>query len=87
MKVEDVSKIIKDWVNGESIISISKKYFNFESIDETERVFKASEYVNSQLMSMISWGIDALQKVSAFQNEEINLEKISQNPCLCLFWN
>ena len=84
LDVGEVSNIIKSWVNGESIISISEKYFSKEP-DETERIFKASNYVNTQLMTFISWGMNALQKISAFYNKDIDLKKIGHIPAYVYF--
>lgn len=58
-----ISGIIKDWVNGATIPEIAKDYFEFETKD---KVLSASRYLHTKVSNDISWGLNALQKVSLF---------------------
>lgn len=83
LDVDEISEIVKSWVNGDSILDISEKYFQNES-DPMDRVFEASKYINNKML-MVSWGINAMLKVSAFSNEDIQLDEISQIPAYIYF--
>ena len=58
-----ISGIIKDWVNGATIPEIAKDHFTFETED---KVLAASRYLYTKVSNDISWGLNALQKVSLF---------------------
>lgn len=84
LNVSHVSNIIKSWVNGDSLIDISQNYFQEES-DYSNRVFKASTYINSQLTVLVSWGLNALQKLLIYSKDDIPFEEISHIPALIYF--
>lgn len=84
LNIDEISELTKSWVNGASVPEISEEFF-YRVRDPQERVFKASNYVHSQLMQQISWGTNALQKLSAFYNKEVEFDKISHIPALIYF--
>lgn len=84
INIDDIAGIVKEWVNGATVEEISDLYFEKEQ-EKEERIILASDYVNNTLMGYISWGVSALQKVSAFRNEDFNLEEIGHIPTMIFY--
>jgi replicative superfamily II helicase len=83
LNVDEISEIVKSWVNGDSILDISEKYFQNEP-DPTNRIFEASKYINDKML-LVSWGMNAMLKVSAFFNKDVQLDEIGQIPAYIYF--
>jgi len=84
LDVNAISGIVKEWVNGSTLEEISDMYFEQISNKE-ERIIKASSYVNKNLMGFVSWGMSALQKVSAFGHDELDLEQVGHVPAMVFY--
>lgn len=64
LDVERTASILRDWVNGESLVALSKKYSRVgegEENDEDRQVAEFSQYLFSTLITNASWGIGALE--------------------------
>jgi hypothetical protein len=60
-----LARIVKDWVSGQSIPDIAKAYFKDENTDTTEAITKACRAVHGKLAMTASWGVSALQALTA----------------------
>lgn len=58
-----VAGVVRDWVAGETVISIADKWFTHIS-NTTERRRQAGHYLYSRLISQIPWGLGVLQRLS-----------------------
>lgn len=66
LDVERTASILRDWVNGESLVALSKKYSRVseeggDGDDEDRQVAEFSQYLFSTLITNASWGIGALE--------------------------
>ncbi|HEX5551895.1 MAG TPA: hypothetical protein VFX43_01520, partial [Chitinophagaceae bacterium] len=57
-----ISKMMIDWVNGETISYIADKYFLKET-DARKRIEKCSRAMYSHLANAATWGLAAIQKI------------------------
>lgn len=84
LETDEISDIIKEWVEGATIEEIANNHFDIKE-NEVQRIVEASEYVNTTLMGSVSWGISSLQKVSAFGNEEVEMDDINHVPAMVYY--
>jgi hypothetical protein len=73
------ASIIRDWVNGDSIGSLSRKYAHNQSgpdeagqDDDDKKVAEFSQYLFSTLITNASWGIGALEGLCLAEKAETN---------------
>lgn len=59
-----LARIVKDWVGGASIPDLAKAYFN-DGKDSTDAITKACRAVHGRLALSASWGVSALQSMTA----------------------
>ncbi|MEM1337086.1 MAG: DEAD/DEAH box helicase [Bacteroidota bacterium] len=56
-----ISRLISDWVNGEDIESISKRYFPNEN--RTKSIESCTRILYSNISNAATWGLAAIQKI------------------------
>lgn len=57
--------IIKDWVNGESILTISERYFKSDNDSQIKAMTKCGQNLFGKLTQTASWGLGALLAITA----------------------
>lgn len=60
-----LARIVKDWVNGASLPDLAKEYFTEDGDDLTTGLTKACRLVHGRLTSTASWGLSAIQSLTA----------------------
>jgi len=60
-----LARIVKDWVGGASISDLAESYFSRPGRSSTESITRACRAVHGRLTSTASWGISALQALTA----------------------
>jgi hypothetical protein len=60
---ERVARILRDWVQGDNLDQLSRRYPVTNEEDQDKRVTEFSKYLFSQLLGQASWGIGALESV------------------------
>lgn len=64
-----VAGITRDWVNGKSVSEIADSWFGFHE-SESERIRAAGHYIHSKLVGQVPWGMSALYKLLALDQNE-----------------
>ncbi|KKB09473.1 DEAD/DEAH box helicase [Devosia chinhatensis] len=59
-----LARIVKDWVNGASLLDLANEYFRSSKDDETKAMSKACKLVYGRLTSTASWGLSAIQSLT-----------------------
>lgn len=72
--------IIKDWVNGESIPTISKRYFKRDNDDQIAALTKCGQNLFGKLTQTASWGLGALLAITASNLPEDEFKQLSNLP-------
>ena len=69
-----ISDITRDWVNGEGIKGIAKKYFASDKDDEADTIAltKACRAIYRTIVNSGTWGISALSQVSGVDFESLS---------------
>ena len=75
-----VSLIIKDWVNGDSILSIAEKYFQQESDTIDEALTKCCQNLYGKITQTASWGLSALLSSTVGDIDEEEFKELSNLP-------
>lgn len=75
-----VSLIIKDWVNGDSIVSIANKYFKEEGDSTDKALTKCCQNLFGKINQTASWGLSALLSSTIGEVEEDEFKKLSNLP-------
>ena len=60
-----LARIVKDWVNGASLPDLATDYFKQDGDDQTAALTKACQLVHGKLTSTASWGLSAIQSLTA----------------------
>lgn len=60
-----LARIVKDWVAGVSLPDLATEYFTAEGDDATAALTKACRLVYGRLTSTASWGLSAIQSLTA----------------------
>lgn len=60
-----LARIVKDWVNGASLPDLAQEYFTRYGDDHTAALTKACRLVHGRLTSTASWGLAAIQSLTA----------------------
>lgn len=67
LDTERTASILRDWVNGDDIISLARKYAHKEGQEKSElkqsEIADFSQYLFSTLITNASWGIGALENL------------------------
>jgi replicative superfamily II helicase len=60
-----LARIVKDWVAGASLPDLAQNYFTADGDDTTAALTKACRLVYGRLTSTASWGLSAIQSLTA----------------------
>lgn len=60
---ERIARILRDWVQGESLRTLANRYGTSVDQDEETRVSEFTRYLYSSLLTQTSWGLGALETV------------------------
>jgi hypothetical protein len=60
-----IASLAKDWVNGENLTNIARKYFMKEDRDATEALTKACQGIYRALANAGTWGLSALSRMGS----------------------
>jgi hypothetical protein len=82
---ERVAGILRDWVRGETLGELARKYTMPAEADIEKRVADFSSYLFSQLLTRASWGIGALENIALAGDDEAEWEKIGYVPSTIFF--
>lgn len=77
---DKLSLIIKDWVNGESLITISDRYFKEDKEDQITALTKCCQNIYGNLTQTASWGLGALIAITASKLSEDELKQLNNLP-------
>lgn len=77
---DKLSLIIKDWVNGESLLTIADRYFNGDNDDQITALTKCGQNLFGKLAQTASWGLGALIAITASNLPEEQLKQLSNLP-------
>lgn len=72
--------IIKDWVNGDTIPEISRKYFMKEGDDSTRAMTTCGQKLYGRLTQTAAWGLGALLSITGSGLEEEQFRTLSNLP-------
>lgn len=72
--------IIKDWVNGESVITIANRYFKGDKDDQTTALTKCGQNLFGKLTQTASWGLGSLLAITASNLPEDEFKQLSNLP-------
>jgi replicative superfamily II helicase len=82
---ERVAAILRDWVRGDSLESLTQKHWVEENGDKDDKVSNFSSYLFSQLLGRASWGIGALEGVSLVGQDSDQVESVGYIPSMIFF--
>jgi len=68
---DKLARIVKDWVAGATIPDIARDYFDADQKGTTEAITAACRAVHGKLAMSASWGVSALQALTASNIEEV----------------
>ena len=74
--------IIKDWVNGESVITIADRYFKGDNDNQITALTKCGQNLFGKLAQTASWGLGSLLAITASNLPEDEFKQLSN----CLRW-
>jgi superfamily II DNA/RNA helicase len=77
---DKLSRILKDWVNGEEITTIAERHFREEGMDETTAMTKCGQNLFGKLTQTSSWGLGALLAITASGMPEDERSQLSNLP-------
>ena len=77
---DKLALIIKDWVNGESLLTIADRYFNGDNDDQITALTKCGQNLFGKLAQTASWGLGALIAITASNLPEEQLKQLSNLP-------
>lgn len=72
--------IIKDWVNGESIFTISERYFKDDGDTQIAAVTKCGQNLFGKLTQTAAWGLGALLTITASKLPEDEFKQLVNIP-------
>lgn len=75
-----LASIVKDWVNGETIITISDRYFRTAKDDPIDAITKCCQNLFGKLTQTVSWGLGALLAITASDVPEDEFKQMSNLP-------
>ncbi|MFV2059533.1 MAG: DEAD/DEAH box helicase [Gammaproteobacteria bacterium] len=78
---DKLALIIKDWVNGESVSEIARKYFKTnDNTNMTEAITKCGKNLFGKLTQTASWGIGALLSITGSELSEVEFNALRNLP-------
>jgi hypothetical protein len=77
---DKLARIVKDWVNGESVTSIAENHFQTEDIDNTTALTKCGQNLFGKLTQTSSWGLNALLAITGGSMTEEEREALANLP-------
>jgi superfamily II DNA/RNA helicase len=80
-----VAHIIRDWVNGEPLQSISSKYFEQEGSTADQALAESNNYLFSKIVGLASWGLGALETVCLGDSDQKEWAKVGHVPALVYY--
>lgn len=72
--------IIKDWVNGESVVTIADRYFKGDNDNQITALTKCGQNLFGKLTQTASWGLGALIAITASNLPEEEFKQLSNLP-------
>lgn len=91
LDIERTASILRDWVNGESLVAMSKKYSRRssgsedEDEDDDKKVAQFSQYLFSTLVTNASWGIGALEGLCLRGRDDESSDQAAHVPSMIYF--
>jgi hypothetical protein len=83
---ERVAAILRDWVSGETLDTLSRRHLlNPEETDPDRRVMNFTKYLFSTLIGRASWGFGALETVCLAGIESKEWEAVGHIPSMIFF--
>jgi replicative superfamily II helicase len=80
-----VASILRDWVNGETLASLTKNYSLSREGDSDQQLAEFSRYLFSELLVRASWGLGALEIVTLAGTESPAREEAAYVPSMVYF--
>ena len=77
---DKLALIIKDWVNGESLLTIADRHFKGANDDQITALTKCGQNLFGKLAQTTSWGLGALIAITASNLPEEELKQLSNLP-------
>ena len=77
---DKLAMIIKDWVNGKSILDIAMRYYYDDSDDDVKAMTKCGQNLFGQLTQTTAWGLRALFLITGDEVPEDQMPKLSNLP-------
>jgi hypothetical protein len=77
---EKLGLIIKDWVNGETVVDIANRYFRKSGDDQNTAMTKCGQNLFGKLTHTASWGLGALLAITASGVSDEEYKKLSNLP-------
>ena len=77
---EKLANILKDWVQGEDIINIAKRYFSENARNDIAALTKCGQNLFGKLTHTTSWGLNALLAITTTEMDEESRKKLSNLP-------
>ena len=77
---EKLGLIIKDWVNGETVVDIANRHFRKLGDDQNSAMTKCGQNLFGKLTHTASWGLGALLAITASGLSEEEYGKLSNLP-------
>lgn len=72
--------IIKDWVNGEPLLTIANRFFRENNNDQVTALTKCGQNLFGKLTQTASWGLGALLAITASNLPEDEFKQLSNLP-------
>jgi len=77
---EKLALVIKDWVNGVSLIEIARQHFATSDGDKTTELTRCGQGLFGKLAQTASWGLGALLAITGSELPEEELQQLSNLP-------
>ncbi len=75
-----ISKVIKDWVNGNSLENIAESYFKDDSNTMDDALTKCCQSLYGKITQTASWGLSAILSSTVGEIEDEEFEELSNLP-------
>lgn len=77
---DKLALIIKDWVNGEEVVTIADRYFRAGDVDAVTAMTKCGQNLFGKLAQTSSWGLSALLAITASSMPDEERNKLVNLP-------
>ena len=78
-----VAGVIRDWINGATVVDIADSWFKSAESDPDKRKRLAGHYLYGQLVGQVPWGMGAVQRLALTAEED--LENVGFVPSLVFY--